>query len=437
MQQNKKIKIQNYFSFVLSFIFCLLSSVFCIVTAQTTTSSPYSRYGIGDIQGSGLIQNMSMGGISQGINNPYNINISNPASYSSLQLTTFETAIHSNFSTLSTTTLANTVNSSSFGYLALAFPVSKKCGASLGLLPFSRVGYKISDEETRNDIGKIKYLYEGTGGINQFYAGASYKIYKNLSLGMNASYLFGLINKTRTVEIPDTSNIFFTSIKNNTTVSDFYFNYGLQYTDSLKKDWVATVGITGALSSKIKINNDTLTNRYLYTSTGSVAVLDTIQYNVDNDKTKGYFTLPAYFGIGVAFKKNTKWLIGIDYTIQNWSNYKMIEQNDGLVNSWKIATGVQYVPKADAMKGYFKLVQYRMGLYYSNTNLQINGNRLNDYGFSLGLGLPVRRALSTIHLAVIVGQRGTTANGLLQEQYTRFSVGFTLNDKWFLKRKYD
>ena len=36
-----------------------------------------------------------------------------------------------------------------------------------------------------------------------------------------------------------------------------------------------------------------------------------------------------------------------------------------------------------------------------------------------------------------VGKRGTEANSLLKETFVRFGLGLTLNDRWFIKTKYD
>ncbi|REK36505.1 MAG: hypothetical protein DWQ44_01065 [Bacteroidetes bacterium] len=82
-------------------------------------------------------------------------------------------------------------------------------------------------------------------------------------------------------------------------------------------------------------------------------------------------------------------------------------------------------------------MQYRAGFNYSQTFLQLNESRLNEYGISLGLGLPVKRVGTTVHFAAEAGMRGTVDNNLVRENYLRFSLGFTLNDRWFIKPRYD
>src|ERR1700752_1548598 len=120
----------------------LLALAFCVsVTssfAQTVTSSPYSRYGIGELQPGTFGQNIAMGHTGVGFSNPYNINPVNPASYYSIKLTTLEAAFNANFFTYKTTNDVQKANSTSLTYLALGFPIwAGKIGASAGLTPYS------------------------------------------------------------------------------------------------------------------------------------------------------------------------------------------------------------------------------------------------------------------------------------------------------------
>ena len=36
-----------------------------------------------------------------------------------------------------------------------------------------------------------------------------------------------------------------------------------------------------------------------------------------------------------------------------------------------------------------------------------------------------------------IGSRGTTDNNLIKENFIRFGIGLTLNDRWFIKTKYE
>src|SRR3989304_1577353 len=137
----------------------------CVTIAQTGTYSPYSRYGIGDLQGSGFAQNTAMGGIAYALNSPYHINLSNPASYTSFnqQSFVFETAVLSNPVKLITDDTIQTANNTSLAYLSFGFPVTKWWGSSFGLLPYSNVGYKVSSVEDLPGIGTFTHEDYGSG----------------------------------------------------------------------------------------------------------------------------------------------------------------------------------------------------------------------------------------------------------------------------------
>src|SRR4051812_21205085 len=99
--------------------------------AQSQGVSPYSRYGLGDIPFNGFIKNIGMGGTGIAMRPNFNINISNPASYSSLLLTSFDIGASASFTRMSTLSLSQKKSDATFSYFALGFPVvNKKWGAA-------------------------------------------------------------------------------------------------------------------------------------------------------------------------------------------------------------------------------------------------------------------------------------------------------------------
>ena len=60
---------------------------------------------------------------------------------------------------------------------------------------------------------------------------------------------------------------------------------------------------------------------------------------------------------------------------------------------------------------------------------------------SFGLGLPLGRKLSNINIGFEFGEKGSTSNSLIQENYINLRVGLSLNavgrQAWFQKRKID
>src|SRR3546814_13768774 len=69
---------------------------------------------------------------------------------------------------LSKAGISQTNHDFGLSYISLAFPVSQKWGSSVGLLPFSNVGYRVTNE-TKLDTTNVNYINTGEGGLSQFY----------------------------------------------------------------------------------------------------------------------------------------------------------------------------------------------------------------------------------------------------------------------------
>lgn len=489
VEKNKKIKTPlSRYKRIVEVLF-ILSVVFITsdVAQAQSTSSPYSRYGIGDVNNRAFGQASAMGSASIAVQNDsvamFFINTANPASYSGVQLTTAELGLNFSHVQLQSAATKRTTNSAAFGYVSIAFPFKKWWGGSFGLIPYSSVGYNVADHQYITNVGAVDFLYEGSGGISQAYFGtaikplyglprlfmrsAKYKRLKlekntylidkklkrkrslaSLSLGGNASYLFGNIENSRT-SIFSTGNTFNTRTSNTSRVGGLYFDYGAQYTftiDSLRgrdlKDNVKiTLGATFAAQTDVTAKADSLSYNFYTSSTGYEVIKDTVEYV---DGHKGSITLPLSFGAGIALKKGDKFLVAADFAMQNWSSYQAFNSNQGLKNSMRVSVGMQFVPnsKANGFNNYHKRIQYRIGGKYEQTALELKSSQLTQYAATLGIGLPVGRNFllknfSMVNIGVELGERGTTNNGLIKERYFKASLGFTINDRWFVKPKFD
>lgn len=473
------------------YLFILFTTLFITHNtsrAQVTNSSPYSRYGIGDLSGKGFAQSFAMGGTNIAMQNDstpiFFINTGNPASYANIRLTAAELGENFSRTELQSSSAKKTINNASFAYLSLAFPLNKWWGTSLGLIPYSAVGYKVSDHQVINNIGGVDFLYEGSGGVNQVYWGNGIKplyglprlflkskrytrlkeekntakintilnrkkSWQSLSLGLNASYMFGSFDNTRRSIFPSSSNSFNARTGSITRLGDFYFDYGAQYSytfDSLngrdlKENVKLLLGASFAAQTNINAKIDSLSYTYFYNSTGYEIGKDTIQ-NTQN--VKGKILFPLSFGFGLGLKKGDRWLLAGDFAVQNWSSYMAFNKSQELKNSMRISLGVQYVPnsKANGKGSYYKRMYYRIGGRYAQTLLELKNTPLTESAVSLGIGFPVGRSFllqnfSLINIGVEAGQRGTTTNGLIKEQFIKATIGFTINDRWFVKSKID
>jgi hypothetical protein len=428
------------------FVFLVLLTGFQFSRAQTSTSSLYSRYGLGDLQYSGFANVNAMGGVSYGFQNdslaPYYINISNPASHATYRLTAFDVGVVDQFTQLQTSTQVTSTNRAALAYLAFAFPVTKWWGGSFGILPFSNVGYKVntsSDADT--NIGTVHYAYEGSGGLNEIYLANGFR-FGNLSAGIHASYLFGQLNQVSRDSFPDLTNAFSTKVSEMREFNDVYFKGGLQYRQKLGTGWSAVFGLTGSLQTRLNATHTYLAETYKYRF-NIEQVRDTVSYTPD---MKESVLLPGMLGFGMAFRKTDKLLFTADVSTQNWSKFDSFGQGGLLGNSNRVSAGFQYWPDRFATKGtYFRKVAYRAGFRYSNTMLLLNNNTpLTDMAFTFGFGMPLRITKvgenynqAMLNISFELGQRGTTENSLIREHYARVVLGFSINEKWFIQRKYD
>jgi hypothetical protein len=131
--------------------------------------------------------------------------------------------------------------------------------------------------------------------------------------------------------------------------------------------------------------------------------------------------------------------MGFDYTLTSGGglenklfNLKDVEYKKGS----KIAFGGFYVPNYNSFTSYFSRIVYRAGIRIEKTGLNIQNQSINEYGINFGFGLPFQ-AFQNINLGFEVGKRGTVKGGLVQENFASVRLGITLNDRWFVKNKYN
>ena len=406
--------------------------------AQTSTLSPYSRFGIGEMLFRGFSQQRGMGGIAYGGSSAGSLNFSNPATYAYDSVMVVEFGLDAEVIKQTQSNLKVQKTNSRLNTLSLGFPVLKnKIGLAFGIVPYSGKGYNIISTKNANidTLGTtLTNHYKGDGGYTRYFLGLGANITKNLSLGVNADYLFGTVSRQRRAEYSNTI-MFNTNYQDDINISDFYFEMGLHWKQKINDKTMWGIGIVGAPAQNVKAKGTLWWVNYRVGSSGSDILKDTILYKPD---VTGMITLPAYAGIGFNLTSGTKWQAGVDFTYQDWSTYKSFGFADtSTKSSMGVALGGSITPDITSIS-YFNRVQYRAGVYYNQSSLELRGNQLNEYGVSLGVGLPIRKSIqSAVNIAFEFGQRGTTADNLIKEQYARIVLGLTFNEVWFQKRKYD
>lgn len=401
--------------------------------AQDNTASPYSYYGLGEIKFKGTHDVRAMGGVSI-FNDSIQLNIANPASFSKLKSTAFTIGANSSFSKFNTNEVTEKAQRTNIDYLAIGFPYGK-FGFTFGIMPYSAVGFKIANTATQTDNTERSILNLGNGNINKLYFGAAYNITKKLSVGFDLGYNFGDITTEYVESIYSPFVLQLRSReKNNSKINGISLNTGFLYKTKINSKLDLNAGITYHPEATLNSENDRKIATIIYNINGAELISEENTIPVNDTKLK----IPTKFSFGLGIGENKKWAIGSELTFTN--NNSMTNrfgpiQNVSYENSTKVAIGGFFVPKYDSFSNYLSRIIYRGGFRYENTGLVLNDKSINDYAVTFGLGLPI--GLSKINLGVELGKRGTTTSGLIEENYINVTVGLSLSDIWFIKRKID
>ncbi|MFV8225059.1 hypothetical protein [Christiangramia aquimixticola] len=404
-----------------------LFSVFTTV-AQENVSSPYSYYGIGLTNFQGTVVNRSMGGISV-FTDSIHMNLQNPAAYGRLRLTNYAIGASHDRIKLETDSKSDDAKISSLDYLALGFPISKKVGIGLGVIPYTSVGYRILDVEDGSAS-----LLNGRGGMNKVFLSAGYAITKEFSIGVDANYNFGNFQNTQSINREDFQ--YGTSDVNRSDIKGFTLNFGANYQNKITDELTLHVSSTYAPSMDLDSENKRSVSTVDF-SGGGGRVIDVRELEMMDTQ----FTFPSKLSFGAGIGKVNKWFVGAEYANIGSSSYEdsFSFRGDGgeFEDATQLSIGGFFIPKYNSFTSYFERVVYRGGLRYDETGLVVNGEPINEFGMSFGLGLPVGQLFSNANLGIELGRRGTKDSGLIQENFLRLSVGLSFNDKWFTKRKFD
>jgi long-subunit fatty acid transport protein len=420
---------------------CLLISLHAL--AQEGTASPYSYYGIGDVKFKGTAENRAMGGLSV-FPDSIHINLQNPAQLASLKLINFNLGgTYINTSSKSETQTEK-ARRTAVDYLAVGVPVGK-LGIGFGLIPYSSVGYKIEKPITLTN--SLYSTYKGIGGVNKVFLAVGFKLNKKFSVGADVQYNFGKIETTNLSYQGGVNNVQLGTRENN--VSDLHginMDLGLTYQTKLNKDYSFFSSLTFTPEANLLLDNSRSIDIVQLLASGAINIEETEEITVQDTKVK----LPTKIAFGSGFGVVKKWLIGGEITYLNTSvtsnrfNDIYNPVNDGKVHykssfkdAMRYSVGGYFIPNYNSYSSYLKKMTYRAGLRYENTGLVIQGKSIDDFAANIGLGLPLNGGFSNINIGLEVGKRGTKYYNLVEENYVNLSVGLSLSDKWFVKRKYD
>lgn len=416
------------------------------VSAQEGTYgaySPYSIFGIGDISKEGTAYNKSMGGTGIATRNNRVINYLNPAAVTARDSLSFM----ADFGLVQQNTLYrqgdlksgnNTFNIYDF---IMTFPIYRSSAFMVGITPYSDIGYDFSTIETNPDIigntGNIGYDSYGTGSVYQAFIGAGVTFWKRFSVGAEAIYYFGNLDKVTNMNYSDDS---YRSLNSGSElmIRGVTGKFGLQYEQNLGGNLSMVIGATYKLSTGMK----GYATNYRYAVQSSVT--DSLRHHVDTLAASG-LRFGDELGVGISIRGGDKWNAEFNYLRSDWRKSGMDKAAGFAVNGESVFTttvsqsfraGFEYVPNRNDIRYYMKTCSYRLGFYYDRAYYKLDGNNVNSMGVTLGITLPVFKYHNGISLGVDLGQRASTRNDMIRERYATFVIGFNIHDLWFRKIQY-
>lgn len=390
-----------------------------ITIAQTNSLSPYSSFGVGRIENSGFGNNQGMGGAGIALPTTNRINALNAASLSgvdSLEML-FDIGIGVNSTTYSSSSGEGSAVSGGLNNIALAFKLAPIINTSIGISQFSSIGYNVvSSSYIDGGNSEIYKSYEGSGGIDEVFISNSISIFKNFSLGLKFSYLFGQIKKTEYYNDSEIGGELQLDYVDN--LKQIYFEPGFQYHITGAKN---TFSIGGIYSPEVNFN-----------SSRSVTTSSTSGAGISEDIDGEDYELPSMMAGGVAWVNKSGIKIAFDYRLQNWSDVEYSSAKVSYKDSHKFAGGIEYKNMKSRRPAPYI---WQLGSYYEDTYLKVKGKSIIDRGVNIGVAIPLRNKDSYLNLNFNYGKRGTNDNSLVTEDYYGVNLSLSIMEQWFKTQK--
>ena len=412
------------------------------------TLSPYSMYGLGVLADQSQGFNRGMGGLSMGLRGGTMVNMLNPASYSAVDSLTmiFDMGVSGQITNFKEGGKRINRKTADFDYAVALFRVMPKMGLSIGVVPFSNVGYSYTTtEEVSNSTLASVMTYSGSGGFSQAYLGLGYEVLKGFSVGANFSYFWGNYQRTLGIAAVRESNMNVMLKMYDTNVNSYKLDFGVQGQLPLNKHDVLTLGATFGLGHKLGAD----ANMYILNTDSETAQSDTTTVTLANA-----LELPMTFGVGAAWVHKRSLTVGVDYSFEKWGDIAFptaigskiaktsyVMSNDALRNRHKVTIGADWIPEPNNMlhRSFFKSIHYKVGASYATPYYNIKDEKgPREFSLSAGFAIPITNSWNNRSLLNISAQWvNSSSPSFIKENSFRVNIGLTFNERWFAKWKVD
>ena len=408
-----------------------------ILFSQTNTGSPYSINELGEINFSGNVSNLSMGGIDVKIDS-IEVNLNNPASYAKLKTSNYLVGTFLKTSSISNTISSEYISSANINYIAIAIP-TKKFGFGFGVLPYSSTGFNLQTNQEFNDENSIDTrLYAANGGVNRVFLSIGFPLTKFLSFGLTSNYNFGKF-EYESFNLYEGVNYGIYSMSSS-EITGFNHQFSSNIDIPINKKLKFNILLSYSPSSVLKSVN----LQDLYTSTTNLinanSLGDFVEVNLEERGLKSTeLSVPKKYIYGVGLGDINKWFIGAQIEKKFSSNFKnefLDINNVEYRDSESISIGASYIPEYTSLTSFWKRVVYRFGIKNEKKSIIVNNLPINQFSLNLGVGFPLA-GLSKANVGIEFGQIGEENSLIVKENYFSLRLGLSLNDIWFIRRKYN
>ncbi len=405
--------------------------------AQGGTKSPYSQFGLGALGDYSQSMSRGMNGVGYGLRQGNQVNTLNPASYAGVDSLTmlFDMGLSGQTTNFKEGGVSRNASMAAFEYVAASFRAWKNVGVSFGVLPFTNVGYDYQTKSRSSETGTVSETYTGSGGLHQVFLGVGGRVVKGLSVGVNAAYLWGSIDRSVTPSASTASNSL--TKKYSTNITNYKLDFGVQWEQSLSKRDQLTIGAVVGVGHNLK--NTASMSIMKYNSASSKT--DTTTFSVGDA-----MALPMSYGVGVAYKHDGRLTLAADYSLEQWGKVDIPGYQGGtyqklsgqMKDRHRVVAGLDWTPNPMGRK-YMDFVHYRVGVGYATPYYNINGqDGPKELSASIGVALPIINSYNNRSVLNISGQWvRSKADGFITENTFRINVGITFNERWFMKWKID
>ena len=383
--------------------------------------SPYSIFGIGDLNYYTSTRTYSMGILGTALFGNYTNNL-NPAALTKLKFTNLNTNVIYGFLKSTSSVSENNISDGNVVGINLGIPFDqvRGWGMSIGFNPMSFVNYRI---RLNGKVGSQSYTqtYSGDGGISRISAAMCYNILRKVSIGVEYNFGFGEIRNLDYINFNNT-NYTNTLISKETDFQKSFFKGGIiiEVGKILKSLSIRHLSLGFAYQQSISFESN---QDKIYTSSISI---DTVKY------LTGVSVIPAYYSFGITNLFGKKYLVSGDIMLQDWSQFSQLGvTNNNFGNSYRAGLGIEIIPSPDNFS-FWGTMTYRFGGFYEKSYYKVNGQDVTGFGVRAGVNIPISR-FNSFDFGINYSVKGKTEFGLIKDQFLNLTLGVNFGELWFLR----